>query len=123
VFERNVSPEGADILIVDYPSGTEHPIFGQDSWLRYPRWHPSEDSLIMIGGNDVGGVPAVMIYELPSGSLVNIVCCLEDAASPEWSPEPFRFSVVDAGDLLICYLATPVSQETWGSVKARFLEE
>jgi len=123
VFERNVSPEGADILTVDYPSGVERQIFGPHSWLRYPRWHPSDRSLILIGGNETGGIPAVLFYQLPSGPLVNVVCCLEDAASPDWSTEGFRFSLADAGDLLICYMATPVSQETWGAVKARFREE
>ena len=124
--ERNSGPEGADILIVDYPSGVERQLFAADRWLRYPRWHPHGDghpysnSIIMIGGNDDGGSPAAMVYRLPSGPLMNVVCCLDNAAFPEWAPDGVQFSLTEAGDLMICTLATPVSQATWGAVKARF---
>jgi len=124
--ERNAGPEGADILIIDYPSAVEHQLFSAHRWLRYPRWHPYDGSfpyggsLIMIGNNDVGGSPAAMIYILPSGPLMNVVCCLDEATFPEWSPDGVRFSLSEAGDLTICYMATPVSQATWGAVKARY---
>jgi Tol biopolymer transport system component len=120
VFERNAIPEGADIVIVDYPSGIEHQVLGQQRWLRYPRWHPGEESLILIASSNLWGLPAVAMYRLPSGPPQNVVCCLTDAAYSEWDSRGWLFSLVDDGNLVICNYATPVSLETWGGVKSRF---
>jgi TolB protein len=119
VCERNALPGGADILIVDYPSGVEHPLFGQQNLLRYPRWHPLRNELILISSDQRGG-PAVMIFALPSGPLQNMVCCLDDAAFSAWGLQGW-FSLTDVGNLLVCTEATAVSPATWGAVKARLL--
>lgn len=121
VFERNLFLEGPDIFVVEYPSGMQQQLFGPISGFRYPRWHPSGTSLIMIGRHEVGDHPCVVSYQLPSGPRQDLLCRLTGLGYPEWSPDGSRFSVVDGGNLTVCTMTTtPVSEETWGRVKRRF---
>lgn len=123
VFERLLFLEGPDIFVVDYPSGAAHQLFGPLSGFRYPRWHPSGTSLIMIGLHEIGGNPCVVSYSLPSGPRQDLLCRLTSLGFPEWAPDGRRFSVVNAGNLTVCAMATPVSGDTWGGVKHRFLSD
>jgi len=121
VFESQLFPEGPDIFVVDYPSGVQHHLFGPNSGFRYPRWHPSGSSLIMIGRHEVGENDCVVSYLLPSGPRQDLLCRLTSLQFSEWAPDGIRFSVVDGGNLTVCTMTTtPVSEETWGRVKRRF---
>jgi len=122
VFERHSFPEGPDIMLVDYPSGDEQRIFWSGSGYYWPRWHPSGESLILIGLDDIALNPCVVSYPLPSGPRLDLRCRSPwvGLSYPEWAPDGSRYSVVEAGDLTICDQATAVQSETWGTVKSRY---
>lgn len=120
VVESQLYLEGPDIFLVDYPSGTQQHLLGPPGGFRQASWHPSGESLILIGLDDVGPNSCVVSYALPSGPRLDLLCAATGLSYPEWAPGGSRYSVVRAGDLTICDLATAVGDETWGALKRRF---